>query len=79
MYTYKTKGVCSTEISFDVQDGVVKDVKFKRGCTGNLQAIGKLVEGMTVEEVINRLKGIQCQNGTSCADQLAKALKQSLE
>ena len=76
MYSYKTKGTCSTEIFFDVEDGKVKNVKFVRGCNGNLTGIGALVEGMEVEEVIKKLKGITCGNkATSCPDQLAKALQ----
>lgn len=77
MYTYKTQGTCSREITFDVKDGKVSNVKFVAGCNGNLQGIGHLVEGMPVEEVIKKLKGISC-NGrpTSCPDQLATALEQ---
>ena len=75
MNTYTTRGTCSRQITFDVTpDGKVKDVKFLGGCLGNLQALGKLVEGMDIDEVISRLKGIQCRNGTSCSDQLATAL-----
>ena len=77
---YKTKGVCSKEINFTIEDGKVKDVSFKSGCSGNLQGIGKLVEGMKVEEVITKLKGLDCGGrGTSCPDQLSKALEQALE
>ena len=75
MNTYTTHGTCSRQITFDVTpEGKVKDVKFLGGCLGNLQALGKLVEGMDIDEVISRLKGIQCRNGTSCSDQLATAL-----
>ena len=75
MNTYTTRGTCSRQITFDVTpEGKVKDVKFLGGCLGNLQALGKLVEGMDIDEVISRLKGIQCRNGTSCSDQLATAL-----
>ena len=78
-YTYKTKGTCSQVIDFDVEDGVLKDVKFIGGCNGNLKGIGKLVEGMKVEEVAQRLKGIQCgPRSTSCPDQLAKACEEDL-
>ncbi len=76
MHKYRTKGVCSSEIDFDIEDGIVKNVHFKGGCPGNLQAVSKLVEGMTVEEVSNRLKGILCRNGTSCPDQLVTALEE---
>lgn len=76
-YTYTTHGVCSREITFHVEDGIIRNVAFRSGCHGNLQGISKLVEGMPVNEVINRLKGIDCGGkGTSCPDQLAKALAQ---
>lgn len=78
---YKTSGVCSREINFDVEtvngEKVVKSVSFVGGCNGNLQGIGKLVDGMKLDEVIQRLEGIQCgAKATSCPDQLAKALKE---
>lgn len=74
-YKYKTNGVCSREIIFDVEDGIINDVKFVGGCSGNTQGVSALVKGMKVEEVIGRLKGIDCRGrGTSCPDQLAKAL-----
>ncbi len=77
MNSYTPKGVCSRNIDFDVVDGKVRDVKFTGGCNGNLQGIGKLVEGMPVEEVIEKLKGTTCGfKGTSCPDQLAKALEE---
>ncbi len=73
--TYRTKGTCSREIQFDVEDGVLKDVRFIGGCDGNLQGISNLAKGMKVEDVIERLKGIDCGGkGTSCPDQLSKAL-----
>lgn len=76
MTTYTTHGVCSREISFDVEDGIVTDVQFISGCSGNLQGISKLVEGMPVREVIKRLRGIRCgSKSTSCPDQLARALE----
>lgn len=75
-YTYKTKGTCSREISFEVEDGKVKNVQFFGGCNGNLKGIGALVEGMAVEDVIARVEGIHCgMKATSCPDQLAQALK----
>ena len=75
--TYKTKGTCSQTIDFDIVDGKVQNVKFMGGCNGNLKGIASLVEGMAVEDVINKLEGIQCGfKDTSCPDQLAKALKQ---
>jgi len=76
---YYTKGTCSREIHFDVENGIVKSVLFIGGCNGNLKGICKLVEGMPVDEVINRLEGIDCGGkGTSCPDQLSKALRQAL-
>ena len=73
---YKTKGVCSQRISFDVVDGKLKNVTFLGGCNGNLQGIGRLVEGMELDEAISRLEGIRCGfKTTSCPDQLAQALK----
>ena len=77
---YGTKGTCSRAIDFDVVDGKVTKTKFTMGCMGNTQGVASLVEGMEVEEVIKRLKGIDCGGrGTSCPDQLAKALEQYLE
>ena len=79
-YLYKTRGTCSTQIEVTLDGVIVKDVKFTGGCNGNLQAIPKLVQGMTVDEVEKRLSGISCNGrGTSCGDQLAKALRQAYE
>ncbi|MDO5389796.1 MAG: TIGR03905 family TSCPD domain-containing protein [Eubacteriales bacterium] len=76
MNVYRTRGVCSQAIEYEVQDGVVHNVKFIGGCSGNTQGVAALVEGMKVDEVISRLEGINCGGrGTSCPDQLAKALK----
>ena len=76
---YKTKGTCSREISFDVVDNKVTNVRFLGGCSGNTQGVAKLVEGMPAKEVIARLEGIQCgRRPTSCPDQLATALKEAL-
>jgi len=72
---YKTRGTCSRSIEFEVTDGVVTHCVFDGGCAGNTQAVGRLVIGRPVEEVIRLLKGIQCRNGTSCPDQLAQALE----
>lgn len=78
-YTYKTKGTCSREITFELQDGIVKNVSFFGGCNGNLQGISKLVEGEKAEDVIKRLEGIKCGfKQTSCPDQLAAALNAAL-
>ncbi|GAA0748141.1 TIGR03905 family TSCPD domain-containing protein [Clostridium oceanicum] len=77
MYTYSPKGVCSRQITFDVVDGKVKDVKFVGGCNGNLKGIGVLIEDMPIDEAIKKLKGITCGNRpTSCPDQLSKALEE---
>lgn len=74
---YKTSGTCSAAIDFEVENGIVKNVKFIGGCNGNTQGISALVEGMPVEEVISRLEGIKCGfKSTSCPDQLSKALKE---
>ena len=79
-YTYKTKGTCSREIVFEVENGKVKNVQFFGGCNGNLKGIGALVEGMDVEDVIARVEGIHCgMKATSCPDQLAQALKAAKE
>ncbi len=76
---FNTKGTCSRQINISIEDGKVKKVLFSAGCSGNLQAISSLVEGMTVEQVIEKLKGIDCQGrGTSCPDQLAKALEEAI-
>lgn len=72
---FKTKGTCSRQITVSIEEGIIKSVLFSSGCDGNLQGISNLVKDMPVEEVISRLKGIDCQGrGTSCPDQLAKAL-----
>ena len=76
MFEYKTKGTCSQKIYFDIRDGKVRDVEFVSGCSGNTQGLAALVEGMDVDEVISRLKGIKCGfKPTSCPDQLALALE----
>lgn len=77
MYTYRTKGTCSQQILFDVDDDdVIRHLEFVGGCRGNTQGIARLVVGMKVDEVIARCKGILCQPTTSCPDQLARALEQ---
>lgn len=79
-YQYRTKGVCARNITFDIVDGVVANVKFEGGCNGNTQGVSRLVEGMPVEEAIRRMEGIRCGfKGTSCPDQLAQALKEALK
>ena len=75
-YTYTPVGVCSRQIEIDVEEGIVKSIRVIGGCSGNLQGISKLVEGMKIEEVISKLKGIDCGGkGTSCPDQISKALE----
>lgn len=75
-YSYTPSGVCSVKIDFEVEDEIVKNIQFTRGCNGNTQGIARLAEGMHIDEVINRLKGTDCNGrGTSCPDQLAKALE----
>ncbi|MDY4252253.1 MULTISPECIES: TIGR03905 family TSCPD domain-containing protein [unclassified Clostridium] len=77
MFVYKTKGVCSTEIHLDIENDTIKNVEFIRGCQGNLLGISALVSGMNIDDAINKLKGIDCRNkGTSCPDQLSKALEE---
>lgn len=74
---FKTHGVCSSEIHFDVKDNKVANVSFIGGCSGNAQGVARLVEGMDVDFAIARLDGIHCgPRPTSCPDQLAKALKE---
>ncbi|MDR0387442.1 MAG: TIGR03905 family TSCPD domain-containing protein [Treponema sp.] len=80
MYEYTTRGTCSTLIRFDLQDHRVRNVSFENGCNGNLKALSVLVEGMDGAELVKKLKGIQCKDrGTSCADQLARAVEGRLE
>jgi len=79
-YEYKTKGTCSQRIIFEINDGLVENVQFLGGCNGNLQGISRLVEGMEVNAVIERIEGIRCGfKPTSCPDQLAKALKEAIK
>ena len=77
-FHYRTKDTCSTDIDFDIQDNKIYNVVYTSGCNGNLQGIGKLVEGMDIDEVITRLKGISCGGRTtSCPDQLATAVEKA--
>ncbi|MBO5376959.1 MAG: TIGR03905 family TSCPD domain-containing protein [Ruminiclostridium sp.] len=79
-YEYTPRGVCSRKMIIEIDDGIVTDVQIMGGCNGNLQGISSLVKGMPVDEVIKRLEGINCGfKGTSCPDQLAKALKEATE
>ncbi len=78
-YTFKPKGVCSMEISFEIENGIIHDVQFLGGCAGNTQGVAKLCEGRPAEEVANILEGIPCgYKGTSCPDQLSKAIRESI-
>lgn len=79
-YNFRTKGVCSQKITFNLENGIVTDVSFYGGCNGNLKGIAKLVEGMKAEDVIERIKGTTCGfKRTSCPDQLATALEEALK
>lgn len=80
MNTFKTSGVCSSQILFDIDGDIIKSVQFVGGCSGNTQGVARLVEGMKVQDAIDRLDGIKCGfKSTSCPDQLAKALKEYKE
>ena len=77
---YKTHGTCSQQISFDLENGKIHNLKFIGGCDGNLKGICSLAEGMSAQEAISKLEGIRCGfKSTSCPDQLAKALKQAID
>ena len=77
---YTPKGVCSRKIEIDIENGIINKVRFVGGCNGNTQGISKLVEGVKAEDVISRLEGVNCNGrGTSCPDQLAKALKEAIK
>ena len=78
-YTYKTRGTCSTQIDFELDGDIVKNVTFTNGCNGNLKAVSTLVDGLTVDQVEQKLKGITCGfKSTSCGDQLATACREAL-
>lgn len=77
-YSYKTQGTCSIRIDFHIEDDVITNVRFTGGCDGNLKAVSKLVEGMTVDQIEGYLLGNTCgRKPTSCADQLARAVRQA--
>lgn len=79
-YEYKTKNTCAQKISFDIDGNIIKNIEFYGGCNGNLKAISKLLQGATVEEIEEKLLGNTCgPHSTSCADQLAKAVRQAYE
>ena len=76
MHSFKTRGTCSRQIQIELsEEDTVRHVEFVGGCAGNAQGVARLVEGMKIDDVIRRLKGIQCRSGTSCPDQLARALE----
>ena len=80
MNTYKTQGVCSSEIDFEIEDNIIKSVRFVGGCSRTTQGVAALIAGMNIDDAINRLEGIKCGfRPTSCPDQLAKALRQYKE
>ncbi|ERI99807.1 TIGR03905 family TSCPD domain-containing protein [Acetanaerobacterium sp. MSJ-12] len=78
-HTYIPKGVCSRQITIDVEDGIIKSVEFVGGCAGNTAGVSKLCVGRKVDDVIELLRGTQCRNGTSCPDQLSYALEETKE
>ncbi len=79
-YSYKTQGTCAMQINFDINGNVISNVEFIGGCNGNLKAISKLVDGFTVEQIEEKLLGNTCGfKSTSCADQLAKAVRKAFE
>ncbi len=75
MYNYKCKGTCSTSIDLEIEDGIITYCKINDGCRGNTQGVAKLAVGRPAAEVAADLKGIQCRGGTSCPDQLARAIE----
>ena len=78
-YTYYPQGVCSKQIDFEIKDGKLHNVRFVGGCNGNLKAIGRLVEGADAAQIESLLRGNDCGGrGTSCADQLSKAISEAL-
>ena len=78
-FTYQTKGVCSRAIDIEVENGIVMNVRYNGGCSGNTQGVAALVRGMSVTDAIERLSGIRCgMKSTSCPDQLATALREYL-
>ncbi len=77
-YTFKTKNTCSSKITFDLDGNIVSNIKFTDGCNGNLSAISRILDGATVEEIEEKCSGILCgRRPTSCADQLAKAVREA--
>ena len=78
-HTYFPRGTCSRRIDFELEGGIVRNVRFTGGCNGNTTGLSRLIEGMPVREVIARIKGIPCgMRPTSCPDQLARALEEAI-
>jgi len=75
MYTYKTRGTCSTAIDLEIRDGIITHCKIHNGCRGNTEGLGRMVIGRKAEEVASMLEGIPCQGNTSCPDQLSRAIR----
>ena len=75
MFNYRTRGTCSTDIDLEIRDGIIRHCEIHNGCKGNTQGLATMVIGQNAEEVAAKLEGIQCRNGTSCPDQLAKAIR----
>ena len=75
MFHYRTRGTCSTDMDLEIRDGVITHCEIHNGCPGNTRGLATMVTGQKAEEVAARLEGIQCRNGTSCPDQLAKAIR----
>lgn len=79
LYSYTPQRTCASQIQFEIDNGIVKKVEFAGGCNGNLKGIAALVEGMPWEDVVKKLSGIQCGfKGTSCPDQLSKAIEEAM-
>ena len=79
-YTYTPKGVCSRQMKVDVEDGIIRSVEILGGCSGNLQGISRLIEGMPVEVAIQKMEGVKCgYKDTSCPDQLSIALREAMK
>ena len=74
MMHYKTRGTCSTAIDLEIEDGKITACRFTNGCRGNTDGLSRLVIGQDAREVMNRLRGVQCRGGTSCPDQLSRAI-----
>ena len=75
MFTYKTRGTCSTAVELEIREGIITQCRIVNGCRGNTLGLARMVVGQKAEEVAAKLEGIQCRGGTSCPDQLAKAIR----